>query len=313
METTPAVVGRFAPSPTSDLHLGNLRTALLAWLFARAPFGSFVLRLEDLDRTRVAAAPGVADGQLRDLEALGLDWDGPVLRQSGRFEVYRTAAAGLPTYECFCTRREISEAAQAPQGQSERPYPGTCLRRSPDELTRLRQLRSPAIRVRAEDASFTVHDRHAGPVTARIDDFVLFRNDGMPAYNLAVVVDDAAQGVTQVTRGDDLLSSAPRQGWLASRLSSPMMGQAEPEYIHVGLALNPQGHRLAKRDGAVGLRQLRALGHDTVDVLHMITDSLAWPRVGDTGELLAAVRAGRLLDSPLIWQPWVVHPPTSRR
>jgi glutamyl-tRNA synthetase len=141
---------------------------------------------------------------------------------------------------------------------------------------------------------------------------VLFRNDGVPAYNLAVVVDDAAQGVTQVTRGDDLLSSAPRQGWLASKLFAQVMAEPVPEYIHVGLAVNRQGRRLAKRDGAVGLRQLRTLGYDSVDVLHMITDSLGWPRVGGTAELLAAAREAGLLAAELIWQPWVVTPPAGR-
>ncbi|HSN12176.1 MAG TPA: glutamate--tRNA ligase family protein, partial [Propionibacteriaceae bacterium] len=120
------MAGRFAPSPTSDLHLGNLRTALLAWLFARSTGRRFLLRVEDLDQARVAAAPGVASRQLADLEALGIDHDGEVVRQSERLALYGEALGRLDTYECFCSRREIAESAQAPHGDGHRPYPGTC-------------------------------------------------------------------------------------------------------------------------------------------------------------------------------------------
>lgn len=298
--------GRFAPSPTSDLHLGNLRTALLAWLWARTENRPFLLRVEDLDQQRVAAAPQVAARQLDDLRTLGIDWDGEVLRQSERLELYRQAAAGLETYECFCTRREIAEASQAPNGgpgaPQYRPYPGTCAHLSSAERDERRLARQPAIRVRAEGSIFSIHDAHAGEVTGLVDDFVLFRADGTPAYNLAVVVDDGLTGVTQVVRADDLLDSSPRQGWLASRL-----GFTVPGYVHVSLALNPAGHRLAKRDGAVTLTDLAREGHTPADVLHLICDSAGMPRADSATGVLSALEAGRGdLANPLVWEPWVV-------
>lgn len=292
--------GRFAPSPTSDLHLGNLRTALLAWLFARDAGLGFVLRIEDLDQQRVAAAPRIADRQLADLAELGLDWDGPVIRQSERTDIYRNAAAGLETYECFCTRREISEASRAPHG-SYRPYPGTCARLTDQERQQRGRERSPAIRVRAHEQTMTVNDLHAGPVTRVVDDFVLFRSDGTPAYNLAVVVDDGLQHVSQVCRGADLLDSAPRQAWLARQL-----GFQPPAYAHVGLAVNAAGHRLAKRDGAVTLACLAKSGVNARDVIRQLCISAGLPEVGAPKELLAAVAGSQWWLSDRIWQPWVV-------
>lgn len=293
--------GRFAPSPTSDLHLGNLRTALLAWLFARASGLDFVLRIEDLDQQRVAAAPDVARRQLDDLASLGLDWDGEVVRQSERLDLYLEAASTLDTYECFCTRREIADASQAPHG-GHRPYPGTCSRLSDAEASRLRAERPAAIRVRAGGASSTVHDVHAGEVTARVDDFVLFRNDRTPAYNLAVVVDDALQDVVQVCRGDDLLTSAPRQAWLARTL-----GHTAPDYVHVGMAVNTSGHRLAKRDAAVTLAELASTGVTTGDVMNTLCRSLGFPDATTPRQLLAGALAGDVdLTGPAVWTPWVV-------
>jgi len=245
------VAGRFAPSPTSELHLGNLRTALVAWLMARTTGRAFLVRIEDLDTARVAAAPGVAAQQLADLAALGLDWDEPVVRQSERLDRYAAALASLPTYECFCTRREIAEAASAPHDDGYRPYGGRCRSLSAAERATRRAVRPPALRVDAGAAAVTVVDRWAGEVTGVVDDFVVRRNDGVYAYNLAVVVDDVAQGVDQVVRGTDLLSSSPRQAWLTGRL-----GGAVPEYAHVPLAVNALGERLAKRDGAVTLADL---------------------------------------------------------
>ena len=275
------MAGRFAPSPTSDLHLGNLRTGLLAWLFARREGLPFLMRIEDLDQQRVAAAPKVAQQQLADLAAIGLDWDGPVVRQSERLDLYRDAIAGLDTYECYCTRREIAEASQAPH-DGHRAYPGTCRDLSEAERTRRRAERPAALRVRSEGASHTVTDRFAGQVTGVVDDFVVARGDGTPAYNLAVVVDDGLQGVTQVTRGDDLLSSAPRQAWLAERL-----GFTAPEYVHVGLAVTPEGRRLAKRDGAVTLADLASLGQSPTHVRGRLLASLGWPPTLSNAEVLA--------------------------
>ncbi|WP_019144561.1 tRNA glutamyl-Q(34) synthetase GluQRS [Aeromicrobium massiliense] len=286
--------GRYAPSPSGDLHVGNLRTALLAWLFARSTGRDFLVRVEDIDRVR----PGSAERQLEDLRALGLDWDGEPLLQSTRTDVHvaaiaRLAEAGL-TYECFCTRREIAEAASAPHA-APGAYPGTCRRLTDDERARRRRERPAAIRLRAGVTTWAVHDVLHGRYEGTVDDFVLRRNDGVPAYNLAVVVDDADQGIDQVVRGDDLLSSAPRQAYLAD-----LLGQTAPEYAHVPLALNADGRRLAKRDGAVTRRELVDLG---VDVLTMIAGSLGLS--GDSPhEMLEAFDPARLPRDP-----WVVVPP----
>lgn len=261
--------GRFAPSPTSELHLGNLRTALVSWLLARATGRGYLVRIEDLDVARVAAGGGLAAGQLADLAALGLDWDGEVVVQSARTARYADAAASLDTYECFCSRREIAEAASAPHADGYRPYPGTCRGLSDADRAARRAVRPPALRVRADGARVTVTDRWAGAVTGVVDDFVIRRNDGAWAYNLAVVVDDLAQSVDQVCRGEDLLSSSPRQAWLARRL-----GGSVPEYAHVGLVVNASGQRLAKRDGAVTLADLAASGTDADGVRSLLGASL---------------------------------------
>jgi glutamyl-tRNA synthetase len=243
--------GRFAPSPTGTLHLGNLRTALLAWRFARSAGSRFHVRMEDLDTARVR--PGSAEEQLADLAAIGLDWDGEVVFQSRRGELYDAALAQLETYECFCTRAEIRAAASAPHGPVG-AYPGTCRELSDAErAARRAEGRSPALRVRAGDAVVGFTDRLHGDVEAVVDDFVVRRNDGAHAYNLAVVVDDAAQGIEEVVRGDDLLDSTPRQVWLAHALGLPRLA-----YAHVPLVLGPDGKRLAKRHGAVTLRDVPA-------------------------------------------------------
>lgn len=285
--TDAAGAGRFAPSPTSDLHVGNLRTALVAWLMARSTGRRFVVRIEDLDVARVAAAPEVAAGQLRDLATLGLDWDGEVVRQSDRLDRYADALARLPHYECFCTRREIAEAASAPHADGYRPYPGTCRSLSAADRAARRAERPPALRVDAGRPRpvVTVHDVWAGDVTGEVDDFVLRRNDGAFAYNLAVVVDDLAQGVDQVVRGDDLLSSSPRQAWLIGRLGGrPLV------YAHVPLVVNAAGERLAKRDGAVTLADLSDRGVDADEVRSLLGFSLGLNRPGEPvtpGVLLA--------------------------
>lgn len=279
-------IGRFAPSPTSSLHLGNLRTALLAWWFARRVDGGFVLRVEDLDQQRSAAAPTIAREQAEDLARLGIDHDGEVWRQSERLQHYRELAAELDCYECFCSRKDIAQAAQAPH-DGLRPYPGTCAQLSSAQRAERRLTRSPAIRVRAEGTHWTVHDRFAGEVSAVVDDFVLFRADGTPSYNLACVVDDGEQGISQITRGADLLGSAPRQAWLADRL-----GHAQPDYVHVGLVVNAEGQRLAKRAGDLTLADLDpdpALA--TGRALKLICASLGWPVVGSAADLLDAVPA----------------------
>jgi len=264
-----AVAGRFAPSPTSDLHVGNLRTAMVSWLMARHGGVPHLIRVEDLDATRVKAAPRVAARQLDDLAAIGVGSDGPVVWQSERVALYAAALDRLPTYECFCTRREIAEASSAPHGDGYRPYPGTCRDLTPALRAARRGGRPPAIRVDARAAIVTVMDAWAGEVTAEVDDFVVRRNDGAFAYNLAVVVDDLAQGVTQVVRGDDLLTSSPRQAWLARTL-----GGREPRYAHVGLVTNAGHRRLAKRDGAVTLADLRQRGWNAGRVRAVLGASL---------------------------------------
>lgn len=271
--------GRYAPSPTSELHIGNLRTGVLAWLFARSTGRHLRLRVEDLDQVRVAAAGDVARQQFADLAALGLTFDGETWWQSERLDAYEQAAALLPTYECYCSRREIREAAQAPHADGYRPYPGTCAELSEAEREAKRAERPPALRVRAGGVEAGVHDVLHGDTRGVVDDFVLRRNDGTWAYNLAVVVDDLAMGVDQVVRGDDLLTSAPRQAWLAERLG----GQA-PEYAHVPLVVNAEQVRLAKRDGAVSLGDLLAEGHTAGDVLAWIGRSL---RLASPGEVVS--------------------------
>ena len=257
--------------------------------------------MEDLDRVAV----GSADRQLADLAALGLDWDGEILWQSQRDTAYRDAIASLDhaglVYDCFCTRREIQQAASAPH-TPDGAYPGTCRHLTADQLAeRRRSGRPPALRLRAAVDTWTVPDGLAGDYTGAVDDLVLRRGDGVVAYNLAVVVDDAAQGVDQVVRGDDLLSSAPRQSYLAHLLGLPRVG-----YAHVPLALNIRGARLAKRDGAVTLSDLRALGRSPAEVLTTIAASVglaaSGERVGPRELLL------RFAPAELPRSPWVVDP-----
>jgi glutamyl-tRNA synthetase len=286
--------GRFAPSPSGELHVGNLRTAMLAWLFARSTGRRFLLRVEDLDRARA----GAEAQQLRDLAAIGVSWDGDPVRQTERGPLYaaaigRLAAAGL-TYECFCTRREIQEAPSAPHAP-QGAYPGTCRKLTTAEAAFRRSVRPAAVRLRSSVTEWTVQDAMHGTFTGVVDDFVLRRNDGVTAYNLAVVVDDAEQGIDQVVRGDDLLPSTPRQAYLASLLNMPV-----PEYAHVPLVVNADGARLAKRDGAVTLGDLAAVGIAADAVRRMILDSLDLP--SDSLEsALGAFDPAALPRGPWVW------------
>lgn len=266
--------GRFAPSPTGDLHLGNLRTALLAWLFARSAGSRFSIRMEDLDTATVRA--GVASRQLDDLRALGLDWDGAVVHQSERLARYEDAIGQLTragwTYPCYCTRREILEAASAPHGPApDGAYPGTCRDLSRAERSgREAAGRPPALRLRSGDELVSFVDRQVGRYTGLVDDVVIRRNDGTPAYNLAVVVDDVAQGIAEVVRGDDLLSSTPRQIFVARAL-----GLTPPAYAHVPLVLAPDGSRLAKRHGSVTLADRAERGQEPASILGELAASLS--------------------------------------
>ncbi|HVW18223.1 MAG TPA: tRNA glutamyl-Q(34) synthetase GluQRS [Solirubrobacteraceae bacterium] len=290
------MTGRYAPSPTGPLHLGNLRTALLAWLFARAAGSRFLLRIEDLDRGR--ARPEHEAGQLADLAAIGIDWDERPVRQSERSELYAAAAERLDTYPCFCTRAEIREAASAPHGPVG-AYPGTCATLTAAQVAqRLASGRRPALRVRAGGARVAFADRLTGPFEGVVDDFVVRRNDGAWAYNLAVVVDDADQGVEQVVRGADLLDSTPRQLWLARALRLP-----EPAYAHVPLVLGPDGARLAKRHGAVTLGE-RPEGPERVRA--MLARSLGLARAGEAPSIANLV--ARFDPDRLPSEPWVLDP-----
>lgn len=292
--------GRYAPSPSGDLHFGNLRTALLAWLFARHSGRSFFMRVEDIDTQR--SSPESAHRQLEDLAALGLEWDGEPTYQSDNFGDYAATLRKLPVFECYCSRRDIQEASRAPHAVPG-SYPGTC-RDLPEVFREQKrgelaaQNRVPALRLRAEVTSFTVHDVLLGEYTGDVDDFILRRGGQTPdwAYNLAVVVDDGAQGIDQVVRGDDLLSSAPRQAYLAQLLGLPI-----PEYVHVPLVLNHEGRRLAKRDGAVTLREMLADAPITT-VFARLAGSLGYPGVETPDQLLAVFDPMELPREPFQWQ-----------
>jgi glutamyl-tRNA synthetase len=293
--------GRFAPSPTGPLHVGNLRTALLAWLFARSAGSPFLLRCEDLQPHPDADA--LAAAQEDDLRALGLDWDGPVVRQSDRRPRHDAVLARLEaegrTYPCWCSRREVLEAAAAPHGAPPGAYPGTC-RDLSDSQRRARQAegRPAALRLRGPGEPVTVVDRLRGEVTGFVDDLVLRRNDGVPAYNLAVVVDDADQGVEEVVRGDDLLTSTPRQAHLADLLGLP-----RPAWAHVPLVVGPDGDRLAKRHGAVTLADLAAGGMDPGAVRSALAVGLGLAAPGEAVSM--AELSGRFDPQRVPLEPWV--------
>ncbi len=274
----PLIRGRYAPSPTGDLHLGNLRTALLAWLFARCSDGQFVLRIEDLDRPRVH--PGASERMLFDLHWLGLDWDeGPDIGgsyapyiQSERQEIYTTHLQRLQDkgliYPCYCSRAEIARAASAPHGNEGPRYPGTCryltqAQRRQHEA----QNRRPSMRFRVDDArivSFT--DLVIGPaeqqVQQTVGDFIVCRSDGIFAYQFAVVVDDALMHINQVVRGVDLLESTARQILLFEAL-----GFEVPTFAHVPLLLDEHGKRFSKRIQSAGLEPLRMAGVTAIQVV----------------------------------------------
>jgi len=249
------VIGRYAPSPTGELHLGNLRTALLAWLFARTAGSRFLLRIEDLDPDR--CRPEHVAGQLADLGAIGIDWDGDPVRQSERAPAHAAALARLQdaglVYRCFCSRREVREAASAQHGEApEGFYPGTCCELSDAESDRRAAGGAEhALRLRAGLAEVGYRDRLHGERTELADDVVLRRRDGVVAYNLAVVVDDDDQGIEEVVRGDDLLPATAAQALLCD-----LLGIRRPAWAHVPLVLGPDGTRLAKRHGAVTLADL---------------------------------------------------------
>lgn len=290
IETLNKVVGRLAPSPTGALHLGNARTFLLAWLSIRQQRGTLILRMEDIDSPRVK--PAARQSTLDDLRWLGLDWDyGPDVggphqpyTQTERVQIYLDELDALKArqcvYPCTCSRSEIARSASAPHESVDGPvYPGTCRGRESGD-SRLWKPDEFAWRWRASDATIELDDsvrgRSSRNVARELGDFIVARGTGWPAYQLAVVVDDFLMGVTEVVRGDDLLSSTFRQIDILKHMSRPI-----PVYAHVPLIIGPDGRRLAKRHGDTRLSFFRELGIEP----HAIVGFLAW-----TAGLIPALR-----------------------
>lgn len=306
------VRGRLAPSPTGWLHLGNAWTFLLAWLAARAAGGSVILRMEDIDpdRSRLAYAEAI----MEDLRRLGLDWDeGPDIGgpyapyfQSQRLDSYTRALAALKSagqvYPCYCTRKEVRLLAGAPHvGETGAPYPGTCRNLTAEERAEKEALgRRPAWRLRCPDGIVRFKDALYGPQASNLTqcggDFALCRSDGVFAYQLAVVVDDAAMNITQVVRGQDILPSTPRQLVLYRLLKlSP------PAYLHVPLLLDADGERLAKRHESLSLRALFAAGiqpEALVGLLGWLANLLPAPRPVTPAQLIPLFTLRHLPRTP---------------
>jgi glutamyl-tRNA synthetase len=311
-----AARGRYAPSPTGAIHLGNARTALLAWLDARATGAAFVMRVEDLDRARVV--PDAEGRLLDDLRWLGLDWDegpdrggafGPY-RQSERTARYDEAVAQLlaagRAFPCACSRADVARAASAPHAADEEGprYPGTCRGRPAAEIEAraAAQGRASAIRFDGRGDALYFDDELRGAVAVGpggLDDFVLRRADGTAAYQLAVVVDDAAMGVTRVVRGDDLLTSTPRQLGLWAALG----GAPPPAFAHVPLVLAPGGERLAKRTRPASIGELRARGVASETVVGALAASAGLCAPGARArpwDLVAGFSLARVARAPAV-------------
>ena len=305
--------GRFAPSPTGDLHLGGARTALVAWLAARAAGGAYVVRVEDLDGPRVV--PGAEERIVEDLAWLGLDWDegpdsgGPhaPYRQSLRLARYDAAVERLladgRAFRCWCSRAEVARAAAAPHGPADDGprYPGTCRARA----TPPPRDRRPSVRLRvdAEEIAFVdgVHGRTVEDPAITVGDFVIRRADGIPAYQLAVVVDDAAMAISDVVRGDDLLGSTARQLVLYRAL-----GATPPRFAHVPLVLGPDGARLSKRHGSISIRALRDRGRSREAVVGLLASTLGLVPAGTEcapRDLVSAFALDRIVRSPTTLDP----------
>jgi glutamyl-tRNA synthetase len=301
------VTGRLAPSPTGAQHIGNARTYLIAWLAARWASGKVVLRIEDIDSPRVK--PGAAEQAIDDLRWLGLDWDEGPLVQTQRLPLYEAALAKLQTqelvYPCTCTRSDIETAASAPHAEHEGPiYPGTCAHRGVADAVKLAD-RPVAWRFRVPAGPIDFVDDYRGPVSLDLrqlgGDFVVWKSAGSPAYQLAVVVDDAAQEVTQVIRGDDLLPSTPRQLLLYRAL-----GLTPPRFCHAPLVVGADGRRLAKRHGDTRLARLREDGVKPEALVGLLAWSCGWlsqiepitPR-----ELLPRFRLESIPPQPFVLQP----------
>ncbi|MGE3799551.1 MAG: tRNA glutamyl-Q(34) synthetase GluQRS [Candidatus Kapaibacterium sp.] len=270
------MLARLAPSPTGYLHIGNARSFLLAWLQARSVGGKIILRIEDLDQAR---AVGGADKDIvRDLEWLGLDWDNeltPDYYQSKRFNLYQSALDRLAAqdllYPCYCSRKELAEAMSAPHSPAGR-YPGTCRNLTASERKSREVEKEPALRFRVDPGRvIEFNDLICGTIRSDVyeetGDFIVARADGVPSYQLAVVLDDIAMRVTHILRGNDLLDSTPRQLLLYQTLKA-----SPPTYAHVPLILGSDGKRLAKRHGSVSIAEIRASGGRPEEVIGW----LAW-------------------------------------
>jgi glutamyl-tRNA synthetase len=273
---SPILRGRLAPSPTGAQHVGNARSYLIAWLSARSQRGEVLLRMEDIDSPRVK--PGAAAQAVEDLRWLGLDWDGAPTVQSERLAIYQQALATLQrqelVYPCTCSRTDVERAASAPHLENEGPaYPGTCAHRRAADAVALDVPFAWRLRVPDEPVAFT--DAFRGPTTLNPrelgGDFVVWKSAGTPAYQLAVVVDDALSGVTEVIRGDDLIPSTPRQLLLYRAL-----GYTAPPFAHVPLVVGPDGRRLAKRHGDTRLASLRAAGVTCEALIGLLAWSCGW-------------------------------------
>lgn len=299
-----SLCARLAPSPTGAQHVGNARTYLIAWLSARSRGGRVLLRIEDIDSPRVKM--GAVDAIYDDLDWLGLDWDGEPVVQTHRVPLYRTALDQLKerelVYPCTCTRSDVERAASAPHLEHEGPmYPGTCAGRRVADAADLGE--APYCwRMRTGDAVVSFDDRFRGPTTLSLrelgGDFVVWKSAGTPAYQLAVVVDDAAQGVTEVVRGDDLVPSTPRQLLLYRAL-----GLTPPRFVHVPLVVGPDGRRLAKRHGDTRLAALRSAGVTAEALVGLLAWSCGWlERVEpiSVAELIPRFRLDAIPGAPFV-------------
>ena len=296
------VRGRLAPSPTGAQHVGNARTYLVAWLSSRSAGGSLALRIEDIDSPRIK--PGSAKLIRADLDWLGLDWDGEPVVQSHRLTLYEEALSRLKqrelVYPCTCSRSDVAQAASAPHvGQDAPAYPGTCAYRKVADADRLDQ--PFAWRFRLQGSPSFV-DGFRGPTQIDVaqlgGDFVVWKSAGTPAYQLAVVVDDANMGITEVVRGDDLVTSTPRQLLLYEAL-----GLTQPRFVHVPLVVGPDGRRLAKRHGDTRLSALRAAGVRPEALLGLLAWSCGWqpkPEPIRTRDLLPVFRLNAIPPEPFV-------------
>lgn len=293
---------RLAPSPTGAQHVGNARTYLIAWLSARSQNASITLRIEDIDSPRVK--PGAMELIEDDLRWLGLDWDDGPYVQTQRLPLYEEALQRLKekelVYPCTCTRSDIADAASAPHLEHEGPvYPGTCALRKAADVASLD--RPYAWRFRVSDSP-SFDDLYRGPTHVDLKqvggDFVVWKSSKTPAYQLAVVVDDAAMGITEVVRGDDLIPSTPRQLLLYRAL-----GLREPRFAHVPLVVGPDGRRLAKRHGDTRLAALREAGEKAESLIGLLAWSCGWiakPEPIAARELISIFRLGTIPREPFV-------------